>query len=220
MSPSNSPLTLTQITSPAPQEGCLDPVLLKITEELLEAHQTQSIHKEEHQEHKDLENQKKIENEDNESDEDNENEEEEDKDSTEKDADETYEELKRDIMIDSCVNILEQIEEADTEIEIDEPSENTKEINAPKKTEQKLKISYKKMKNLKKKTGNLKKNVPKKKIVVEPEDGDSEMDDSISLSSFVMNFDEENYDKIDPKTGDRLYTFPCPPDTYFADVDE
>ncbi|KAH9443078.1 hypothetical protein KEM48_010399 [Puccinia striiformis f. sp. tritici PST-130] len=93
MSPSNSPLTLTQITSPAPQEGCLDPVLLKITEELLEAHQK---------------------NEDNESDEDNENEEEEDKDSTEKDEDETYQELKRDIMIDSCVNILKQIEEADT----------------------------------------------------------------------------------------------------------
>ncbi|KAH9450159.1 hypothetical protein Pst134EA_026868 [Puccinia striiformis f. sp. tritici] len=114
MSPSNSPLTLTQITSPAPQEGCLDPVLLKITEELLEAHQSQTIHKEEHQEHKDIENQKKIENEDNESDEDNENEEEEDKDSTEKDEDETYQELKRDIMIDSCVNILKQIEEADT----------------------------------------------------------------------------------------------------------
>ncbi|KAI9611091.1 hypothetical protein H4Q26_008940 [Puccinia striiformis f. sp. tritici PST-130] len=104
MSPSNSPSPSPKSLS-SPQEGCLDPVLRKITEELLEAHQTQSIHKEEHQEHKDLENQKKIENEDNESDEDNENEEEEDKDSTEKDADETYEELKRDIMIDSCVNI-------------------------------------------------------------------------------------------------------------------
>ncbi|KAI9619132.1 hypothetical protein H4Q26_011812 [Puccinia striiformis f. sp. tritici PST-130] len=170
MSPSNSPLTLTQITSPAPQEGCLDLVLRKITEELLEAHQTQSIHKEEHQEHKDLENQKKIENEDNESDEDNENEEEEDKDSTKKDADETYKELKRDLMIDSCVNILEQIEEADNEIEIDEPSENTKELNAPKKTEEKLKKSYKKNEKPQEKTGNLKKNAPKKKIVVEPED--------------------------------------------------
>ncbi|KAI9608673.1 hypothetical protein KEM48_004850 [Puccinia striiformis f. sp. tritici PST-130] len=118
MSPSNSP-----ITSPAPQEGCLDPDLLKITEEILEAHQSQTNHKEEHQEHKDIENQKNLE-----------NEEDEDKDSTEKDEDETYEELKRAIMIDSCVNILEQIEEADTELEIDEASENLKEINAAKKS--------------------------------------------------------------------------------------
>ncbi|KAI9610219.1 hypothetical protein KEM48_002652 [Puccinia striiformis f. sp. tritici PST-130] len=84
MSSSNSPLTLTQITSPAPQEGCLDPDLLKITEELLEAHQSQTNHKENMKEQHHQSKKKDLENEDNENDEDDENEEDEDKDSTEK----------------------------------------------------------------------------------------------------------------------------------------
>ncbi|KAI9601945.1 hypothetical protein KEM48_001234 [Puccinia striiformis f. sp. tritici PST-130] len=150
----------------------------------------------EHQEHKDIENKKDLENEDNENDGDHDNEEDEDKDSTEKDEDKTYNELKREIMIDSCINILEQIVEPDSEIRIDEASETLKETNAPKKSENKIKKHSKKMKHLKKNLEMSKTNVPEKNIVVEPDDGNSEMDNNISLSSVVFDFDKETTTKL------------------------
>ncbi|OAV87132.1 hypothetical protein PTTG_29557, partial [Puccinia triticina 1-1 BBBD Race 1] len=196
---SQNALPLTQIASPARSDDAVDPEILKLTQEMIQAQK---------EEEKEQAEEKEDEDDDNESIE-----------RPEKNPDKIYNELKAEIMLDSCLSFLDS--STDHCMLEDNKSENVEKTpkiqEKPKKNERNEENSPKKTKNLAENSPETTREKSKRRAARQFENDDDEYeseeeDDEAEnpAAEYVANFDPEVFD-VDPDSGNPLYEFPVPP---------
>ncbi|OAV94885.1 hypothetical protein PTTG_26859 [Puccinia triticina 1-1 BBBD Race 1] len=201
--PGTSPLEIASPASHSHSDANLDPDLLKLTQELLA---------------------QKNDDEDKESEEKEDSEDDDQNKEKEETQDQIYNELKAEILLESCLDILEKTSESCTLDETPTRNEKTaKNDEKPKKNQEKEEINQKKIKNHKEKAQKNSEDISEKTEKRDDNEEyhtDAEEEDAKDpAAQFVVNFNEDKFE-VDPETGDPRYTFPVPPAGDYANLEE